>query len=207
LLIAELQKELDAYKEKRITGIDDKHQPDVEWLLTTLATVNPKHRYFSKDYVPSVMETRKIFGQMPDFEYKSSEDEYQLQDDFFDDLPDDLFDINTKKSIIPKSSQEKKRDDIDAAIKIRAKFRQMKHQLEGFKELEGVDDLDYEDERPEEINRFVQKFRQWNLDKYDNSHKSSQGTSTQRHSGVKNKLRQTDQAMTPAMETPVKFDK
>jgi hypothetical protein len=69
LLIAELQKELDAFKEKRITGIDDKHQPDVEWLLTTLATVNPKHRYFSKDYVPSVMETRKIFGQMPDLEF------------------------------------------------------------------------------------------------------------------------------------------
>ena len=73
------------------------------------------------------METRKIFGQMPDLEFQSSEDEYELHDDFFDDLPDDLFDINTKKSIIPKSSQEKKKDDIDAAIKIRAKFRQMKH--------------------------------------------------------------------------------
>lgn len=83
----------------------------------------------------------------------------------------------------------------------------MKHQLDGFKELEGVDDLDYEDERPEEINRFVQKFRQWNLDKFEHSQKSTQGTSTQRNSEVKNRLRQKDQAMTPAMETPVKFDK
>jgi hypothetical protein len=53
-ILEEVLKELDKFKEKRITGIDDKHQPDVEWLLVVLATLNPNHRFFAKDYVPSL---------------------------------------------------------------------------------------------------------------------------------------------------------
>ena len=46
-----------------------------------------------------------------------------MHDSFFDDLQEDIFDIKCKERIIPKSSSEKKRDNIQAAIKIRGKFR------------------------------------------------------------------------------------
>ena len=65
-MIEELLKELASFKENRNTGIDEKHQPDNEWLLVALSTLNPSHRYFGKDYVPSIVESRKIFGKMPD---------------------------------------------------------------------------------------------------------------------------------------------
>ena len=66
LMIEELLKELAKCKEIRNTGIDEKHQPDNDWLLVALSTLNPSHRYFDKDYVPSIIESRKIFGKMPD---------------------------------------------------------------------------------------------------------------------------------------------
>jgi hypothetical protein len=46
LLIQEVHKELGKYKEVRNTGIDEKHFPDNEWLIVTLATLNAEHRYF-----------------------------------------------------------------------------------------------------------------------------------------------------------------
>jgi hypothetical protein len=54
LLIAEIHNELAKFKEVKNTGIDEKHYPDNDWLLVTLATLNPNHRYFAKDYVPSL---------------------------------------------------------------------------------------------------------------------------------------------------------
>jgi hypothetical protein len=66
LIIEELHKELDSFKEKRNTGIWEKHEPDVEWLLISLASINANHRYFAKDYVPSVKESRNIFGNVAD---------------------------------------------------------------------------------------------------------------------------------------------
>jgi hypothetical protein len=66
----------------------------------------------------------------------------EIYDDFFDDLPSDILDSNFKKSIIPKSSQEKNKDNIQSAIKIRSKFRQIKHKLKGFTGLDQIDDED-----------------------------------------------------------------
>ena len=34
-------------------GFDSKHQPDKEWMLTVIATLNPMHAIFAKDYRPS----------------------------------------------------------------------------------------------------------------------------------------------------------
>ena len=53
-ILEEVHLELDKFNEKRKTGIDEKHQPDIEWLLVVLATLNPEHRYFAKDYIPSL---------------------------------------------------------------------------------------------------------------------------------------------------------
>ena len=46
ILIQEIHKELSKFKEARNTGIDEKHFPDNEWLIVTLATLNTEHRYF-----------------------------------------------------------------------------------------------------------------------------------------------------------------
>ena len=97
-----------------------------------------------------MIESRKIFGKLPDINITEDEEELYIHDDFFDDLPSDILDSKlSKKSIIPMSSQEKNKDNIQSAIKIRAKFRQIKHKLEGFT---GFDEIDDEDEqKPEEI--------------------------------------------------------
>jgi hypothetical protein len=104
LLIEELEKELKAFKEIRNTGIDEKHQPDNDWLLLTISTLNPNHRYFHKDYVPSLVESRKIFGKIQDFKDVESDEDIKIHDDFYDNLPEDIFDSKKKNSIIPKSN-------------------------------------------------------------------------------------------------------
>ena len=68
-------------------------------------------------------ESRKIFGKIPDIKDLESDEDLKVHDDFFDDLPSDMFDSKAKKSIIPKSSSQKKRDNIQAVVKIRSKFR------------------------------------------------------------------------------------
>ena len=155
LMIEELHKELEEFKEKRNTGIWDKHEPDVEWLLVSLATLNPNHRYFKKDYVPTVKESRNIYGKVAENNNFASAggEELEIYDDFFDDLPSDFTNSKSKKSIIPKSSQEQKKEKIQADIKIRAKFRQIKHQLEG---LTGFSPNEADDQqKPEDIQRFI----------------------------------------------------
>jgi hypothetical protein len=70
------------------------------------------------------MESRKIFGSIKDIKISDSDEEdIKVYDDFFDDLPEDILDSKQKKSIIPKSNSEKKKDKIETAIKIRSKFR------------------------------------------------------------------------------------
>jgi hypothetical protein len=54
--------------------------------------------------VPSLIESRKIYGKIPDLKDLESDEDLKVHDDFFDDLPSDIFDNKTKKSIIPKSS-------------------------------------------------------------------------------------------------------
>jgi len=47
------------------------------------------------------------------FNNSNSDIELNIQEDFFDDLPEDILDNKSKKSIIPKSSQEKKSENIE----------------------------------------------------------------------------------------------
>ena len=42
---------------------------------------------FKKEYVPSVIESRKIFGKIQNFNNSDSDEEIKVHDDFFDDLP------------------------------------------------------------------------------------------------------------------------
>ena len=77
----------------------------------------------------------------------------EIHDDFFDDLPSDIINSKSKKSIIPKSSQVAKKEKIHAEIKIRVKFRQIKNQLEG---LTGFSPNEADDQqKPEDIQRFI----------------------------------------------------
>jgi len=46
----ELQK---AIKRQYILNITGTHQPDIEWLLVALSTLQPNHRFFGKSYYPS----------------------------------------------------------------------------------------------------------------------------------------------------------
>ena len=81
-------------------GFDAKHEADLEWLLVVLSTLNPNHRYFAKDYVPSLQETRK--NPIATISHKNFEEEFDLADEeFFKDLPKDdesELKINFKKT-------------------------------------------------------------------------------------------------------------
>ena len=77
----------------------------------------------------------------------------EIHDDFFDDLPEDILDFNSKRNIVPKNSKEKKKDKINAEIKIRSKFRQIKHQLQGLKDFDFHENDEHQ--KPEDIQRFI----------------------------------------------------
>jgi len=47
--------------------------------------------------------------KVADFNNSDIYEKFNIHDDFYDYLPADIVDINFKKSIIPKSSQEEKR--------------------------------------------------------------------------------------------------
>jgi len=88
LIIQEVKNELKKKDGNLSNWIDEKHQPDVEWLLVILATLNPEHRYFQKQYVPQLNELRKTH-----FEQKEGEEEQDQEfhvDEFFKDLPQDI---------------------------------------------------------------------------------------------------------------------
>ena len=59
------------------------HQPDIEWLLIVLSTLQPNHRYFGKSYYPSDEELGGRGAKVKN----QNDDEY---DEFFDDLPEHL---------------------------------------------------------------------------------------------------------------------
>jgi hypothetical protein len=46
----ELQK---AIKRPFVLNMTGTHQPDIEWLLVVLSTLQPNHRFFGKSYYPS----------------------------------------------------------------------------------------------------------------------------------------------------------
>ena len=101
------------------------------------------------------MESRNSFEKFAEINnfVSAGGEELNMHDEFFDDLPSDILGSKSKKNIIPKSSQEQKKEEIQAEIKIRSKFRQIKHQLEG---LTGFDPKEWnEQQKPEDIQRFI----------------------------------------------------
>ena len=59
------------------------HQPDIEWLLVVLSTLQPNHRFFSKSYYPSDEE----LGGRGAKTRNNNDAEY---DEFFEGLPEHL---------------------------------------------------------------------------------------------------------------------
>jgi hypothetical protein len=40
--------------------INPTHEPDVDWCMDIISSYEPDHRYFKKDYLPSIEESRKF---------------------------------------------------------------------------------------------------------------------------------------------------
>ena len=59
------------------------HQPDIEWLLVVLSTLQPNHRFFGKSYYPSDEE----LGGRGAKNRNNNDTEY---DEFFEGLPEHL---------------------------------------------------------------------------------------------------------------------
>ena len=75
----ELAKELQKQHGKVRLGIKlGKKEPDIWWLLTALATLSPRHRYFHPSYFPSPEERNKEAVET---------DLVDNNDAFFDNLP------------------------------------------------------------------------------------------------------------------------
>ena len=70
------------------------HQPDIEWLLIVLSTLQPNHRYFGKSYYPSDEELGGRGAKVKN----QNDDEY---DEFFDDLPEHLSKAKYSKKANP----------------------------------------------------------------------------------------------------------
>jgi hypothetical protein len=43
---------LEAQSKQLVIGLDEKHMPDIHWLITSLGTLNADHMFFRKDYKP-----------------------------------------------------------------------------------------------------------------------------------------------------------
>jgi hypothetical protein len=50
--------------------------------------------------------------------------------------------------------------------------------------MEGLEILDDEDQKPEDVKRFVQQFKKWNLNRYEESGPSNQDMNTRRNSSI-----------------------
>ena len=78
------------------------HTPDVQWCLTVLASLNPEHPYFARDYYPSDEELGRPqkkkpaagFGPMPGDEGREKPGE---PDPFLDNLPIQILKKSTKE--------------------------------------------------------------------------------------------------------------
>ena len=81
------------------------HQPDIEWLLIILSTLQPNHRYFGKSYYPSDEELGGRGAKVKNH----NDDEY---DEFFDDLPEHLSKAKYSKKVpIPDRFSQSGNDD------------------------------------------------------------------------------------------------
>ena len=82
---------LKAIKRPYVLDMTSSHSPDIEWLLVVLSTLQPNHRYFSKNYYPSDEE---LGGRGT--KVKPKDDEY---DEFFDNLPEHLSKAKYSKKV------------------------------------------------------------------------------------------------------------
>jgi hypothetical protein len=68
------------------------HQPDIEWLLVVLSTLQPDHRYFGKSYYPSDEE---LGGRGAKVKHDNDAD----YDEFFEGLPEHLSKARYSKKV------------------------------------------------------------------------------------------------------------
>jgi hypothetical protein len=69
-----------------------------------------------------------------------------------------------------------------------------------------LDILDDEDQKPEDVKRFVEQFKKWNLNRYEESGPSNQEMNTRRNSSIQIHSNKKDQKMNSLIETPVLFN-
>ena len=48
-----IQEELRILGDKRVVSFDEKHVPDVDWCLNSIAALNPNHQIFDPNFKPS----------------------------------------------------------------------------------------------------------------------------------------------------------
>ena len=83
-ILNELCKELMAHNLK--LTFDKSHTADVDWLIVCLSTLNPEHRYFKKDYIPTRAELKQPESE-PNEESKSIYEISSEDDSFFQNMP------------------------------------------------------------------------------------------------------------------------
>ena len=113
--------------------INATHEPDVDWYIDFISSKEPDHRYFKKDYLPSIEESRKYNSQIqiPDQE----EIKISNENDFFTDLPHEQGYSKSKRNIFSVSQEHKKIVKFSNYQKTNVRLQQMKQQLEGFDEI------------------------------------------------------------------------
>ena len=79
-ILDELCKELIAHNLK--VTFDKSHTADADWLIVYLSTLNPEHRYFKKDYIPTRAEMKQPEGE-PNEDNKSIYEISSEEDSFF----------------------------------------------------------------------------------------------------------------------------
>ena len=100
---------------------------NIEWLIIVLSTVNYDHRYFNKDYVPTMEEKRKTDHIAPKF--------VNNDDGFFTGLPDiDFKQLKKKKQsrkifkpVVVERSEE---SNIDLERELRKRTKLIEKQLQ-----------------------------------------------------------------------------
>lgn len=64
-LIAEINKEIEKHIDDTVTwDMEANSSPPVDYLLNVLATLNPKHRYFGKNFTPDKSDIPNLDGKM-----------------------------------------------------------------------------------------------------------------------------------------------
>lgn len=81
--------------EKKVSGIDESHTPDKNWLLAVLGTYNPTLAYFKKGYVPPPKNTQA-----------ASVTRVQLPENFLEGLPNSKRKVKIRKLAMLSKSKE-----------------------------------------------------------------------------------------------------